>query len=268
MSKERVKPEGFVPGAPGARQSAGSEANGTVVKEFAIRLVNFCDGAKSLFQAIPVAPGDRALIVRGYGLSILDMSWTLAQMLAVDPVRSHVTCLTLWRPMYERWLRMGYFVGCAHDAEVASFVIDGTLPKSRVNFRKKGDACEMSAREFSQLVAEQLPPLRPKFEELAAEYNPIWSDLVHGGVNLVRLYASGSTIGSKAAPGVVVELLYRTALVVVLTTSYSAMHLAREGDDAHLAAFRRLDDEVTAFLNDCNALAVDPRALTKTLEQK
>lgn len=252
--------------AEAPRQSAAEVADATVVRNLALRLVDFCDGAKRLYQKIPVEPGERYLIVRGYGLSILDMSWTLARMLSVDPVRSHVTCLTLWRPMYERWLRMGYFAACAYDAEVAAFVINGALPKSRVNFRRNGDACEMSAREFSQLVAEQLPPLRPKFEELAGEYNPVWSDLVHGGVNLVRLYATGSTVGSKAAPGVVVELLYRTALVVVLTTSYSAMHLARQGNEDYRADFRRLDDEVTAFLNDCNALAVDPRSIIRMVE--
>jgi hypothetical protein len=225
----------------------------------------FCDGAKALYQSTPVAPGERSQVVRAFGVSLLDMSWTLASMLALDPARTHVTGLTLWRPMYERWLRMGYFVACADDVEVSAFLNDGTVPKSRSRRRRSGEALEISPREIAQLLGQEMLPLKERFDSLAVEYNPIWSDLVHGGVNLVRLYDDHGGYGSKAAPGVVIELIYRTTFVTTLTTSYVAMQVSYEENARNAEAFARLDAEVTSILQDSNALAIDPRALIQVI---
>lgn len=261
MCEDKSSAEGLATEA--LEQGAALESPVAVVRGLARRLAIFCDSARDLSRSTTTPHTARQALTRAFGTSLLDMSWTLATMLVVSPARTHVTCLTMWRPLYERWLRMGYFVACASEFEIAAFSLTGALPKSRTEKNRKGEPRPMSARELSSAVSAEIPLLQQKFEELEGEFNKIWSDLVHGGIHLVRLHGAEREYESNAGSGVVVELIYRVAMVTTITTSYIAMQASNEENSERAAAFKALDAEVTDLLRDCHKQAADPNLLLR-----
>lgn len=224
-----------------------------LIKELSSELQELSDNAAALLRALDLGNAEQTRIVRGLAAALIDNAWALGVMLQTAPARSHVTALTLWRPMYERWLRLAYFAYCATPGEIASFVASGELPQSPKPSRKSRD---MSQREYGEAISKQLPPFSATLKQLADEYSSLWSGLIHGGWELVQLYDGHTGPGSKAHPGAVSALIYRTALVIGTSVGYAASHATPVSLKSAGLGLRCFDDVGTTLLDRCASHAM------------
>lgn len=225
------------------------------MKSLAEQMMRFCDEAAAVIRETHLEPGSHARILHGFATALLDNAWTMSKLLATSPARSHVTALTLWRPMYERWLRFGYFACCATDQEAEAFLATGKIPSSRTRMTK-GRAQQMSQREFGQAISAVLPGTAHTFDALAGEYSATWCGLVHGGNELIMLYDEHREIGSKVHPGAVMALLYRVGVVVGVSVDYFAFRAPPRVLEQNAAIFAQLMAIGAPLIAECEKHAL------------
>lgn len=234
-----------------APEAATDASDIALIKEFSSGLQELCDNAAALLRVLELGNGEKARIMKGLVAALIDNGWTLGAMLQSAPARTHVTALTLWRPMCERWLRLAYFAYCASPGEITGFVASGELPKSPSRPRQN-----MSQREYGEAIAKQIPEFSATLTHLAGEYSAIWCGLVHGGWELVELYDGYVGPGSRTHPGAVSSLIYRAGMVVGTSLGYAASHATPDSLQTAGLGIRCFDVVGSALLDRCASHAI------------